>query len=92
MAFLIHIYSVIVSWKSGNISGKIMENPWNLILEFDWKPCVRVLCIMENLENYKSIFQIWKNRGIIFHSRQSGKNGEWRIMELNSGTSWVAPI
>ncbi len=39
-SFLIHIYSVLVSWKNGNISGKIMEKSWNLIPEFGWKPCV----------------------------------------------------
>ncbi len=38
-SFLIHIYSVLVSWKTGDISGKFMEKSWNLIPEFGWKPC-----------------------------------------------------
>ncbi len=37
-SFLIHIYLVFVSWKNGNISGKIMEKSGNLISEFGWKP------------------------------------------------------
>ena len=32
-SFLIHIYSVLVSWKNGNISGKIMEFDSGIWLE-----------------------------------------------------------
>ncbi len=32
-AFLIHIYSVLVSWENGNISGKLMEFDSRIRLE-----------------------------------------------------------
>ncbi len=32
-SFLIHIYSVLVSWKNGDISGKIMEFDFGIWLE-----------------------------------------------------------
>ena len=44
-SFLILIYSELVSWKNGNISGKIMEKSWNLIPEFGWKPCYQHLTV-----------------------------------------------
>ncbi len=42
ISFLFHIYWVLVSWKNGNISGKIMEQSLNSIPEFGYKPCLYI--------------------------------------------------